>query len=353
MSLSVLFVSYPFAQVRPDTAGGAEQVLLTLDNALVQSGWQSLVIAPEGSNIKGTLLPIPLVRGRIDAEARSYVHELCRKTISFALRHWKVDAVHMHGIDFDEYLPDAGAPVLVTLHLPVAWYSKEALKPERPLTFFNCVSKSQMSACPGDVEVLSAVANGVPLDQFPARVSRRGYALSIGRICPEKGFHLAIDAARMARTRLILAGAVFPYEAHEDYYNSEIAPRVDNDWCWFAGPIGLERKRRLLAGARCVLIPSIAPETSSLVAMEALASGTPVIAFPVGALPEIIEHGRTGYLVNDKFEMAEAITEAGKISRDDCMAAAKKFSSAEMAANYFGLYRKITEFKRSGGADVR
>jgi len=353
VSLSVLSVSYPFAQVGPDTAGGAEQVLLTLDNALVKSGWQSIVIAPEGSSVHGTLAPVPLVRGRINAEASSYVHELCRKAISFALRHWKVDAVHMHGIDFNEYLPDAGPPVLVTLHLPISWYSHEALKPERPLTFFNCVSKSQMSACPPDVKAFSAVSNGVPLERFASRVSRRGYALSIGRICAEKGFHLAIDAARMARTRLILAGVVFPYEAHEDYYNSEIAPRVDNDWCWFAGAIGFERKRRLLAGARCVLIPSLAPETSSLVAMEALASGTPVIAFPGGALPEIIEHGRTGYLVKDKFEMAEAIAHIGMISRDECMAAANRFSSAGMAESYFDIYRKITEFKRNGGSDVR
>lgn len=353
MSLSVLSVSYPFAQVRPDVAGGAEQVLLMLDSALVRSGWQSIVVAPEGSRIEGTLVPVPPVRGRIDAEARSYVYELCRKAIRFAIRHWKVDLVHMHGLDFNEYLPDEGAPALVTLHLPISWYSHGALKTGRPLTFFNCVSKSQMSACPEDVEVISAISNGVPLEQFAARVSRRGYALSLGRICPEKGFHLAMDAARMSRTRHILAGAVFPYEAHEDYFASEIAPRIDNEWCWFAGPVGMERKRRLIAGAGCVLIPSLAPETSSLVAMEALASGTPVIAFPNGALAEIVGHGRTGYLVKDKFEMCEAIAGIRSISRDECIAASRRFSSVEMSNSYLGLYQELIELKRSGGADAR
>ena len=353
MSLSVLSVSYPFAQVRPDAAGGAEQVLLSLDAAIVRSGCQSIVIAPEGSKVKGALEPLPLVKGRIDGEARSYIYGLCRRAIGFALKYWKVDAVHMHGLDFSEYLPEAGPIVLVTLHLPVSWYSHEALRVKRPLTFFNCVSKSQRAACPPDVEVISTVANGVDLERFAARVSRRDYALSIGRICPEKGFHLAMDAARLSRVRFVLAGAVFPYEAHEEYFAAEIAPRIDNQWCRFAGPVGFERKRRLLAGARCVLIPSLAPETSSLVAMEALASGTPVIAFPVGALPEIIEHGRTGYIVRDAFEMAEAISKAENISREECVAASKRFSSTEMSGKYIGLYRKLTEIKRSGGADAQ
>ncbi len=353
MSLSILSVSYPFAQVRPDSAGGAEQVLLSVDAALVRSGWQSIVIAPEGSKVEGTLEPIPLVKGRIDNEARSFMHGLCRKAIGFALKYWKVDAVHMHGLDFPDYLPDVGPPVLVTLHLPVDWYPGAALAANRPLTFFNCVSASQMGTCPQGMEVLSTVPNGVDIERFRPRLSRRrGYALSIGRICPEKGFHLAMDAARLSRVRFVLAGTVFPYEAHEEYFASEITPRIDNHWCWFAGAVAFERKRRLLAGARCVLIPSLAPETSSLVAMEALASGTPVIAFPSGALPEIVEEGRTGYIVRDAFEMAEAISKADSISPEDCIEASKRFSSAEMTEKYIGLYRTIIDSKRSGGADA-
>ena len=103
--------------------------------------------------------------------------------------------------------------------------------------------------------------------------------MALGRICPEKGYHIALDAAARAGVPMVLAGEVFRYPAHEQYFRDEIAPRLDASRR-FIGPVGLHRKRRLLSEARCLLAPSLAPETSSLVAMEALACGTPVIAFP-------------------------------------------------------------------------
>src|SRR5262249_25501474 len=142
-----------------------------------------------------------------------------------------------------------------------------------------------------------------PVACLATRVSRRNFVLSLGRICPEKGYHLALEAAIAARLPMILAGEIFRYEAHERYYAQEIAPRL-NGVRKFIGPVGLARKRRLLSAARCLLVPSLVPETSSLVAMEALACGTPVIAFPSGALAEIVEHGRTGFLVKNETEMA-------------------------------------------------
>src|SRR5207249_5576489 len=129
---------------------------------------------------------------------------------------------------------------------------------------------------------------------------------ALGRICPEKGFHFALQAAKMARADLLLAGQVFPYASHVEYFESKIVPRLD-ERRQFVGPVGFHRKKRLLSKAKCLLVPSTVNETSSLVAMEALAAGTPVIAFPSGALPEIVEHGRTGYLVSDVKEMAQAI----------------------------------------------
>jgi len=172
-------------------------------------------------------------------------------------------------------------------------------------------------------------------------MERRGFALALGRICPEKGFHVAIEAAKRARAKLILAGEIFPYAAHQAYYREEIAPRLNGERR-FVGPVGFARKRRLLNQARCLLVPSLVAETSSLVSMEALACGTPVIAFPSGALAEIVEHGRTGFLVRDEAEMAEAIRAVRGLKAEDCRGAAReRFSADRMVERYFDAYRAI------------
>lgn len=106
--------------------------------------------------------------------------------------------------------------------------------------------------------------------------------------------------------------------------------------------MGFERKRRLLSAARAVLVPSLVPETSSLVAMEALACGTPVIAFANGALPEIVEDGKTGFLVRDEADMASAIRRSGAIDPDMCRKeAALRFREEKMLRQYFELYERI------------
>src|SRR5689334_2411765 len=110
----------------------------------------------------------------------------------------------------------------------------------------------------------------------------------------------------------------------------------------FHGSVGMEQKRRLLTGARCLLAPSLVAETSSLVAMEALACGTPVVAFPAGALPEIVEHGRTGFIVENAHEMAQAIHLARAIDPRVCRRAAReRFSAHRMTADYLARYERL------------
>ncbi len=116
----------------------------------------------------------------------------------------------------------------------------------------------------------------------------------------------------------------------------------------FVGPAGFARKRRLLTAARCLLVPSLAPETSSLVAREALACGTPVIGFPHGALPDTIEHGRTGFLVDSVDGMADAIGLARGLDAALCRrVAAERFSLGRMTARYFALYRRLARPHRA------
>ena len=337
--LTVLQVAYPFAPVGPDAVGGAEQVLHQIDRALVRAGWNSMVIACAGSRIDGTLVPTPALPARFDDGAKRAAWARHRRTIEGIIATHAIDVVHFHGVDFLEYLPRDAARTLATLHLPPDWYEPRVYGLGIRLA---CVSAHQRAACPASTAEIAVVANGIDVDQFIVARKRR-FALCLARICPEKGIHLALEAARRADVPLALGGQVFPYETHEEYFRDRVAPLLDRRRR-FLGPVGLGRKRRLLAAARCLLVPSEVSETSSLVAMEALASGTPVVAFRRGALPEIVEHGRTGFLVDSVEEMATAIDEATALDAALCRATAQgRFSAARMTGDYLRLYREIAD----------
>jgi glycosyltransferase involved in cell wall biosynthesis len=335
MKLTVLSVAYPLAPCGPDAAGGAEQVLMQIDRALVRAGHRSLVIAREGSQVEGELLAIPPVRGAIDEAAQRTAHAHVRAAIGRALDRWRVDLTHFHGVDFHAYLPAAALPMTATLHLPPSWYPPEVFDGRVSLV---CVSRSQRQSCPASAAV---VTNGVDVERFGAPVSRRGFALAMGRLCPEKAFHRALDAAASANIPLVLAGELYAYPEHIEHFEREIRPRLDARRR-FVGPVGLARKRRLLAAARCLVVASRVEETSSLVAMEALASGTPVVAMRTGALPEIVEHGRTGFLVDGVEEMADAMRRAGEIRPDVCRSAAReRFTASRMCGEYLDWYERL------------
>jgi glycosyltransferase involved in cell wall biosynthesis len=342
VTLTVLSVAYPLAPVGPDAVGGAEQVLCALDRALVAAGCRSLVVAQEGSDTAGILIPVPRHYARLSDAAHEAAWTAHAQAIRQALRRCPVDLVHMHGIDFWRYLPPAGPPALVTLHLPPCWYPAEALLPRRPDIWFHCVSQAQHEACPPGVNLLPPIENGVPVRALQVRHAKRGFALMLGRVCPEKGLHLAIEAAKRADASLLIAGQLFPYEEHERYFAEEVQPRLDAGRR-FLGPVGFARKRRLLTAARCLLVPSLVDETSSLVAREAAACGTPVVAFRRGALSETVEHGRTGFLVDDVAKMAEAIRRAPEIDPEVCRTVAReRFSLGRMVDRYFEVYCRLT-----------
>jgi glycosyltransferase involved in cell wall biosynthesis len=346
MALTVLQAAYPFAPVGRDSVGGAEQILAACDEAVVGAGYRSIVVACEGSQVKGTLISVPPVSRADDLGARAEAHAKHKRAIEAAISRFGVDLVHCHGIDFDCYLPDEGTTVLVTLHLDLASYDKSALSPQRAGTFFNCVSLSQYARCPKIRNLLPPVENGVDTERLRRDPEvQRTHALVLARICPEKGVHLAIEAAKKADIDLVIAGEVFPYADHQHYFTQQVKPRLD-DRRVFVGPVGFEAKRKLLQSARCLLVPSLIDETSSLVAMEALACGTPVIAFRRGALPEIIENGVTGALVENVEDMAAAIGHLAFYQTAACARAAqRRFSAARMKRRYIGLYEHLAAEK--------
>ena len=349
--LTILNVAYPLAPVGPDAVGGAEQILTRLDEAIVRAGHTSIVVAARGSSTQGALLPIPAIFDELDERAHAAAQAATYQAIQGALRDHQVDLVHVHGLDFDRYLPPSGPSLLATLHLPVHAYGPQVFELARPHTFLQCVSYTQHASLPPTrVPVLEPIPNGVPLDKLSLCREAREYAVTLGRICPEKGFHLAAAAARRAGLPLVLAGRVFPYPAHQQYFQEVLAPLLDDRWFRFVGPLGLLDKRRLLGRARCLLVPSQTPETSSLVAMEALACGTPVVAFRAGALAEIVEDGRTGFLVDSVEDMAEAIVRVESIDPIQCRRTAEeRFSADTMAARYLARYERLVTARPPAG----
>ena len=344
MKLTVLNVAYPLAPVGPHEVGGAEQVLSRLDRALTRAGHNSIVIATSDSTVYGRHVAIPRPPAPYDHDAIARARQSCRDALHATLSAHDVDVVHMHGIDFAEYLPVPNVPVLATLHLPIQWYAPRAVCPARPATWLNCVSQTQHAVCPRSPSLIHPIGNGVTIDDRPddrPSAKKGRYALVLGRICPEKGVHIAMNAAARARVPLVIAGKVFPYPAHLKYFEHAVAPRLGSMHCYIE-PVSGKRKHRILASARCLIVASLVPETSSLVAMEALAAGTPVVALANGALPEIIDHDKTGLLVSDEDEMAAAIGEVDRLSPQACRTAAReRFDVRYMIDRYFAVYERI------------
>lgn len=330
MRLTVVEVAYALGPpLGSGAVGGAEQVLGMVDGALVAAGHRSVVVAPEGSQVRGALYATPAHEGPFDPGLWAAADRLHERSLARAIAAEKPDLVHFHGADFDRFLPE-GVRSLVTLHLPPTWYRPEALRARSADVSFVCVSDSQARTLPPGVRVAGVVENGVPLDVYRPGGAKEPFALVLGRICPEKGIAPALAAARRAGLPLLVCGRVFPYPAHLRYLEEEVRPLLDAGRR-LLGPIGGAHKAALLRAARCVVVPSLAPETSSLVAMEALASGTPVVARRTGALPDIVEDGRTGFLFDRDDELAEAIRQAGRLSPAECRRAAEARFSDEAA----------------------
>jgi glycosyltransferase involved in cell wall biosynthesis len=184
------------------------------------------------------------------------------------------------------------------------------------------------------------VHNAVDVEALPFREVKDDYLLCIGRVCERKGQDLAIEIAKRAGLPLVLAGRVHPKEGW--FFEERILPHVDADQVVFHGEVSNERKFELLAGAKALLFPVREPEPFGLAMAEALACGTPVIAEPLGAVPEVVTDGETGVLASGVQAMAEAVATLGQISAARCREdAVARFHPQAMVDRYEAIYRGI------------
>lgn len=343
MSLNVLNVAFPFAPVGPCAVGGAEQILTALDSAITAAGHQSLVMACSGSQTRGRLIPTPKPPDLQSDEDRKWHRSQVQMILDRTLASERIDVLHMHGFDFHEYRLPKHVPVLVTLHMPIEWYPRGIWSALPKNVILQCVSHSQREKGARYIGKPAVIENGVPTPDNWRR-DPAGFALALGRICPEKNLHAALQAGSKAGVNVLIGGQVFPYQTHLDYFENRLKPLLSAGGHQFLGPLSPTDKRQLFTRAKCLLHPTLAPETSSLVAMEAMAAGVPVIAYSSGALSEIVQDGVTGFLVRNVDEMAEAIRLVYLINPERCHLAAKaRFSEARMAHQYLSLYNALAE----------
>jgi glycosyltransferase involved in cell wall biosynthesis len=339
--LSILYVSYPLLTVSEEAAGGAEQMLLTLEQEITGAGHRTTVAASNGSSVAGRLLPTGEPARAHDACAeRERHHTKC--VLDYLQDHpGEFDLIHDESGSFFRHAARCSTPVLATLHLPHSFYPDFWFQELPSNVHFNCVSHYQSQRFSDLPNMQGVIQNGIAYERFPFTAVKGDYLLWLGRICEEKAPHLAIAAAEEAGVPLIIAGQVYPFSYHQQYYEREIRPRLGNGVQLVDSPL-FEQKLQLLCGARALLLTSTAEETSSLVAMEAMACGTPVVAMYRGAFPEIVDHGGTGFVVYGVEEMVAALESVAEIDSAACRKRVEEsFCAKRMADEYEDLYRRV------------
>jgi len=187
------------------------------------------------------------------------------------------------------------------------------------------------------IKIATVIYNGIDVDKYPFRSEKEDFFVYLGRIDETKGLHVAIEAVRKSREKLVIIGPVTNY----NYFNSYVKPFIDNKNVIYLGEVDFESKVEYLSKAKALLYPVQYEEFFGIAMVEALATGTPVIGFPRGSVTEIVKDGVTGYLVRDVEEMCKAMRAVDKLDREGCRRdAEERFSSKVMVKHYEELYRR-------------
>lgn len=335
-------ISHPFP---PEGYGPWERVCHDLTEGLVALGAQVEVFAPGGSATGGRLhetVPVALSRAeeRDRPEPRIWEELHLARAIRMCLD-LGVDVVHSHlhahAVGYSALLP---MPLVTTLH-GSAWVEEHhpLLRAYRDAPYVS-LSESERLFLP-ELNYVATVGNGIRLDDFPPGRGGDGLVF-VGRMAPEKGPDLAIRAAVEADRRLILAGAI--EERHRAFFEETVRPHLQEGRVDYVGPLTRAEVADLVGRSAGLLMPLRWDEPFGLVVVEALAVGTPVVAWRRGAMPELVTEGVTGFLVADPAAAARAVQKLDVIDRTRCrQEAEERFGHLIMARGYLEAYRKSRE----------
>ena len=261
------------------------------------------------------------------------VEEVCANRSQFDVVHFHIDYLHFSCSSRDRF------PNLTTLHgrldipeLPAIY----RLFPEMPVVSVSTAQRKPLSW----LNWQGTVLHGLNCGSFPSQKNRENYLAFLGRISPEKGPVEAVEIARRSGMKLKIAAKVDRVD--REYFESTVRPLLSQPHVEFIGEIGEGERDQFLGGASALLFPVNWPEPFGLVMIESMSCGTPVIAFAHGSVPEVIDNGVTGFIVNDVDSAVRAIEKLHTIDRYRCYKRfMQRFSAKRMADDYLEIYRRL------------
>jgi glycosyltransferase involved in cell wall biosynthesis len=262
-----------------------------------------------------------------------------------------VDVVHDNTLAGALTARGRTAPTVLTTHGAVTGETGRYLAHLGSAVSLVAISEAQRRSAPG-LNWLGRVHNGVDVSSFPVGRGEDGYLLFLGRLCPDKGAHLAIDAARVAGVPIVLAGKVTE-PSERRYFDEVIRPRLGPGVC-YVGEADAVMKRELYGAASALLFPICWDEPFGLVMVEAMACGTPVVALARGSVPEVVVDGVTGFVVRRPQELVGAIRRIPQVDRAACRRhVAAHFDLPVMVDGYEEMFRGVAALAAQPGSGSR